>query len=62
MAVADVFDALSSKRCYKPAMELDKVLEIMKKDAGSHFDPVLIDLFLKNIVKFLKIKEQFKDE
>jgi putative two-component system response regulator len=62
VAVADVFDALSSKRCYKPAMELEKVLEIMKKDAGSHFDPVLIDIFLKNIDKFLIIKEQVQDE
>ncbi|EQB40194.1 hypothetical protein M947_02350 [Sulfurimonas hongkongensis] len=62
ITVADVFDALSSKRCYKEAMELDKVLSIMKKDSGTHFDPLLITLFLNNLDEFLKIKEKYKDE
>jgi len=60
-AIADVFDALSSKRCYKPAMELEKVLNIMQKDAGTHFDPHLIEIFIKNLDQFLEIKERFKD-
>ncbi len=55
VAVADVFDALSSKRCYKDAMPLDKVIEIMKKDAGTHFDPQLIELLLQNLDQFLEI-------
>ncbi len=62
VAIADVFDALSSKRCYKDAMPLEKVLEIMKKDTGSHFDPKLMELFFNNLDKFLEIKEKFKDE
>ncbi|MDF1875385.1 response regulator [Sulfurimonas sp. SAG-AH-194-I05] len=62
IAIADVFDALSSKRCYKEPMELDVVLKIMKKDAGTHFDPELIDLFLANLDAFLKIKEMYKDD
>ncbi|MDY0233101.1 MAG: response regulator [Sulfurimonas sp.] len=62
IAIADVFDALSSKRCYKEAMELDKVLDIMKKDSGTHFDPLLITLFLNNLDEFLKIKEKYLDE
>ena len=61
VAIADVFDALSSRRCYKEAMPLEKVLSIMKQDAGTHFDPELIDIFLDNIDKFLEIKALYKD-
>jgi len=60
--IADVFDALSSKRCYKEPMPLEKVLNIMKQDAGVHFDPELITLFLENLDKFLEIKERYQDE
>ena len=62
IAIADVFDALSSKRVYKEPMELEKVLSIMKNDAGTHFDPELIDLFLANLDQFLEIKEKYKDD
>jgi putative two-component system response regulator len=62
VAIADVFDALSSKRCYKDAMPFEKVLSIMKQDAGTHFDPELIDIFLTNLDKFLEIKERFSDD
>jgi len=62
VTVADVFDALSSKRCYKEAMPLEKVLNIIKQDAGVHFDPSLVELFFNNLDKFLKIKEKYKDE
>lgn len=46
MAVADVFDALISKRCYKDAFSFDKAFGIMEESAGSHFDPVLIEVFV----------------
>jgi len=62
ITVADVFDALSSKRCYKEPMPLEKVLEIMKKDSGTHFDPALIELFLTHLDQFLEIKEMYKDD
>jgi putative two-component system response regulator len=62
VAIADVFDALSSKRCYKEPMPLEKVLEIMKKDSGTHFDPELIELFLVNLNKFLEIKGKYLDD
>jgi len=62
IAIADVFDALSSKRCYKEPMPLEKVLQIMKEDAGTHFDPALITLFVDNLDKFLEIKETYKDD
>ncbi len=44
-AVADVFDALSSKRSYKPAFPLDKCFQILAEGRGSHFDPAIIDAF-----------------
>ena len=62
ITIADVFDALSSKRCYKEPMPLEKVLGIMKSDAGTHFDPELTKLFLDNLDKFLAIKELYKDD
>jgi len=46
-AVADVFDALSSKRPYKDPMPFEQVLEILGKDAGSHFDPEIIKVFMR---------------
>lgn len=45
MAVADVFDALVSKRCYKEPVSVDEAFDIIEKSAGSHFDPVLASLF-----------------
>ena len=60
-AIADVFDALGSDRCYKTAWELDKILEFIKKQRGRHFDPELVDLFLENIDEFLKIRDKYKD-
>lgn len=60
-AVADVFDALGSSRMYKKAWELDKILELFKRDSGTHFDAKLIELFLDNLDKFLKIRDTFKD-
>jgi putative two-component system response regulator len=44
-AVADVFDALSSKRCYKPSQPLDQCLEILLEGRGKHFDPQVLDAF-----------------
>lgn len=46
LAVADVFDAVSSKRCYKDAMSLDQSFAIIEEESGSHFDPVVAKAFL----------------
>ena len=48
MAVADVYDALVSKRCYKEAMSFEKAYEIMIESMGSHFDPQLEEVFVKS--------------
>ena len=61
-AIADVFDALGSHRCYKPAWSLDKIIELYAQERGKQFDPKLIDLFLDNIDKFLEIRDMFKDK
>lgn len=46
-AIVDVFDALTSKRPYKEPMSLEKSLGIIQSDAGSHFDPDLVRLFVE---------------
>lgn len=61
-AIVDVFDALVSKRVYKPAMPYEKALEIISSSAGTHFDPYLVELFLKHKDEFIQIKEQNPDK
>ena len=61
-ALADVFDALGSERCYKKAWDLEKILELFKEQKGKHFDPKLVELFLNNLDKFLLIRDRFQDE
>lgn len=45
MAVADVFDALTSKRCYKSAMPPEKAYAIIREESGTHFDPAVVEAF-----------------
>lgn len=45
MAVADVFDALTSKRCYKSAMPSEKAYAIIREESGTHFDPAVVEAF-----------------
>ena len=61
VALADVFDALGSDRCYKQAWPLEQVLALIRAEKGEHFDPLLVDLMLANLEKFLEIREQYKD-
>jgi len=60
-AIADVFDALGSERVYKKAWNDDKIFELFHKEAGKHFDPILIELFFKHLDEFLKIRDEMKD-
>ncbi|MGN1412097.1 MAG: HD-GYP domain-containing protein [Oscillospiraceae bacterium] len=46
MAVADVFDAVSEKRCYRDAMPLDKCFEIIQQGSNKDFDPLIVEVFL----------------
>jgi response regulator RpfG family c-di-GMP phosphodiesterase len=61
MAVADVYDALMSKRVYKPALTQEKTVEIIKKDSGTHFDPTVVDAFQEMVDEFAAIREQYRD-
>ncbi|MCC9599919.1 response regulator [Stieleria sp. JC731] len=60
-AVADVFDALSSKRCYKDAMPIEKCVDIMKSERGKHFDPKVLDAFLAAIDEATEIATNLAD-
>lgn len=46
MAIADVFDAVSEKRCYREAIPIDKCFEIIQEGSGQDFEPVLVGVFL----------------
>lgn len=55
MAIADVFDALIFERCYKAAIPVETAFDIITKEAGTHFDPVLVQEFLKAKPEILRI-------
>ncbi|MBR4344746.1 MAG: HD domain-containing protein [Lachnospiraceae bacterium] len=57
MAVADVFDALVSKRSYKPGFPVEKALDIIKEGAGTHFDPEIAKIFLDAEDEVRKVAE-----
>ena len=59
MAVADVFDALVSKRVYKPAMPFEKALDIIREGAGEHFDPKVVEVFTEAVGEVKAVAEYF---
>ena len=59
MALADVFDALTSPRCYKSSMPIEEALTIIKESAGSHFDPLLTEIFIANREHLKEILEAY---
>lgn len=62
MAVADVYDALISKRVYKPAFTHQQALDVMRKGRGSHFDPDVLDAFFEIEGEFAAIAKAFADD
>ena len=58
MAVADVFDAISEDRCYRPAIPLEKCFQIIEEGRNADFDPAIVDVFLKNRDKVERIHSQ----
>lgn len=62
MAVADVYDALISKRVYKAAISHEQVLSIMSKGRDTHFDPDMLDAFLQCREDFRAIARKYSDE
>jgi len=61
MAVADVYDALISRRVYKAGMPHEQAVEIIRQGRASHFDPDVCDVFLTNAEQFHLIAERFAD-
>ena len=61
-AIADVFDALTSKRPYKEAFPVEKALAIIREGRGSHFDPDVVDAFFAIQDEILTIKEQYVED
>lgn len=57
MAIADVYDALSTKRVYKDAFPQEKCVEIIKEGRGTQFDPYIVDAFLQIADEFAKVRE-----
>ncbi|ERI95376.1 HD domain protein [Clostridiales bacterium oral taxon 876 str. F0540] len=60
VAISDVFDALTSKRPYKEPFTFEESINIIKDGYGKHFDPHIIDVFIKNIEAFQNVYEGFK--
>jgi putative two-component system response regulator len=61
MAVADVFDALISKRIYKPAMPYAQARDSIAAERGTHFDPDMTDVFLASFDQFAAIAERYRE-
>ena len=62
MAVADVFDALTSRRVYKPAFPIEKAVEILREGAGTQFDPKCVEVFLDSIELARSAMLKYQDE
>ncbi|WP_417704058.1 DUF3369 domain-containing protein [Rheinheimera aquimaris] len=60
-ALADVFDALGSDRCYKKAWPLPDIIELIRQERGQQFDPALADILLNNLDDFLAIRDAYPD-
>ena len=60
-AIADVFDALGSHRCYKKAWSDEEIFKLFKKERGKHFDPKLVDIFFDNLDDFLEVRKSLQD-
>lgn len=60
-AVADVYDALSSKRCYKHAWQNDEVIQYFLDQKGKQFEPKLVDILLELQGQFVEIQEKYPD-
>ncbi len=61
MGIADVYDALTSKRCYKDAFGHDQAYKMIIDERGRQFDPRVVDAFVRNEDVFLEVKKRFRD-
>ena len=61
MAVADVYDALTSRRSFKQAWEEDRAFREIKNGRGTQFDPAVVDAFERAHDKILEVQKKFAD-
>jgi putative two-component system response regulator len=62
VALADVFDALLSVRPYKQAWSIEETLQYIRESSGSHFDPRLVETFLRILPECLAVRETYRDD
>jgi len=62
VALADVFDALTTERPYKNAWPIEKAVEFLKDQSGKHFEPRLVELFIVILPDILAIREQYSEQ
>ena len=61
MALADVYDALSSARCYKEVWEEDRVVQVIQSEAAGQFDPTVVEAFFSCIDVIHNIKKTYPE-
>ncbi len=61
VAVADVFDALTSERPYKPAWSVDDALKLLREESGKHFEPRVVQALIDNLPKVLEVQKRWLD-
>ncbi|MCR4690054.1 MAG: HD domain-containing protein [Lachnospiraceae bacterium] len=61
MAIADVFDALSSHRVYKPAFPFDEAVQMIKDGAGTQFDPKCVEVFVESVAEVKKVLKRYQE-
>lgn len=62
MAIADVFDALTSVRPYKAAWSVEDAVGLLREESGKHFDPKLVELFIQQLPAILEIKDRWAEQ
>lgn len=62
IAIADVFDALTSVRPYKKEWPVQDAIDLLLKEKGKHFDPNLVPIFIKELPKILKVKQKYAEK
>ena len=61
VALADVFDALTNKRCYKAAFTNEVAEKMIQDSTGSHFDPMVVDIMFKHLSSVREIQNTYRD-
>lgn len=61
MAIADVFDALGSKRSYKDPWPDDQIIKLIQEERGRKFDPDMVDLLVDNFAELVRLRDRFPD-